>query len=135
MKATQKTINELGDRAIKIVQSLQQGENRLKKNKLIPRELWDNNKRSNKRTGTSSESQKKKKINCGAEKIFEEPMSKNSPNLVKTKHKQVEETENRITPKKSLTRHFLIKFLKVEGREKSWKQRERSCLLPEEQQF
>lgn len=46
-------------------------------------------------------------------------MSKNSPNLVKTKHKQVEETENRITPKKSLTRHFLIKFLKVEGREKS----------------
>lgn len=39
MKATRKTINELGDRAIKIVQSLQQGENRLKKNKLIPREL------------------------------------------------------------------------------------------------
>ena len=74
------------------------------------RDLWDNIKRTNIRIiGVPEEEQKKK----GSDKIFEEIIVENFPNMGKEKINQVQEAHrvpNRINPRRNTPRHILIKI-------------------------
>ena len=77
------------------------------------RDLWDNTKRTNNQTRGVPEEEEKKK---GSEKIFEEIIVENFPNMGKEIVKQVQEVQRvpyRINPRRNTPRHILIKLSKV----------------------
>ena len=82
------------------------------------RDLWDNIKRTTIRiTGVPEEEGKKKRT----EKIFEEIIVENFPNMGKEILNQVQEAQRvpyRINPKKNTPRHMLIKLTKIKYKEK-----------------
>ena len=82
------------------------------------RDLWDNIKRTNIRIiGVPKEEEKKK----GSEKIFEEIIVENFPNMGKEMVYQVQEVQRvpyRINPRKNIPRHTLIKLSKIKYKEK-----------------
>ena len=82
------------------------------------RDLWDNIKCSNSRIiGVSEEEEKEK----GYEKIFEEMIVENFPNMEKEIVNQVQEAQRvpyRINPKRNMPRHILIKLRKTQQKEK-----------------
>ena len=82
------------------------------------RDLWDNIKRTTIRiTGVPEEEGKKKRT----EKIFEEIIVENFPNMGKEIVNQVQEAQRvpyRINPKKNTPRHMLIKLTKIKYKEK-----------------
>ena len=82
------------------------------------RDLWDNNKCTNIRIiGVPEEKEKKK----GSEKIFEEIIVENFPNMGKEIATQVQEAQRvpyRINPRKNTPRHILIKLTKINYKEK-----------------
>ena len=90
----------------------------MKRNEDGLRDLWDNTKRTNIRIiGVPEEEEKKK----GSEKIFEEIIVKNFPNLGKEIVNEVQEMQRvpyRINPKTNMPRHILIKLSKIKYREK-----------------
>ena len=65
-------------------------EKRLKTNEESLRELWDNVKRSNIRIIGVPEGQEREK---GTEKIFQEMIAKNFPNMGKEPHTQIQEAQ------------------------------------------
>ena len=73
------------------------------------RDLWDNIKRTNVRIiGVPEEEEKKKET----EKIFEEIIVENFPNMGKEIVSQVQEVQRdpyRINPRRNMPRHILIK--------------------------
>ena len=77
------------------------------------RDLWDNIKHTNIRIiGVPEEEEKKK----GTEKIFEEIIVKNFPNMGKETVNQVQEAQRvpyRINPRRNMPRHILIKLSKI----------------------
>ena len=78
------------------------------------RDLWDNIKCTNIRIiGVPEEEEKKK----GYEKIFEEIIVENFPNMEKEVVNQVQEIQRvpyRINPRGNMPRHILIKLTKKE---------------------
>ena len=82
------------------------------------RTVWYNIKRTNIRIiGVPEEEEKKK----GSEKIFEEIIVKNFPNMVKEIVNQVQEAQRvpyRINPRRNTPRHILIKLSKIKYKEK-----------------
>ena len=82
------------------------------------RDLWDNTKRTNIRIiGVPEEKEKKK----GSEKIFEEIIVENFPNMGKEIVTQVQEAQRvpyKINPRKNIPRHILIKLTKIKFKEK-----------------
>ena len=82
------------------------------------RVLWDNIKCSNSRIiGVSEEEEKEK----GYEKIFEEMIVENFPNMEKEIVNQVQEAQRvpyRINPRRNITRHILIKLTKTKHKER-----------------
>ena len=81
------------------------------------RDLWDNIKHTNIRIIGVPEEEKKK----GCEKIFEEIIVENFPNLEKEIVKQVQEAQGvpfRINPRKNTSRHILIKLTKTKHKER-----------------
>ena len=82
------------------------------------RDLWGNIKRTNIRIiGVPEEEEKKK----GSEKIFEEIIVENFPNIGKEIVNQVQEAQRvpyRINPRKNTPRHILIKLPKIKYKEK-----------------
>ena len=82
------------------------------------RDLWDNIKCMNIRIiGVPEEDEKKK----GSEKIFEEIIVENFPNMGKEIVNQVQEAQRvpyRINPKRNTPRHILIKLSKIKYKEK-----------------
>ena len=80
--------------------------------------LWDNIKCTNIRiTGVPEEEEKKK----GYEKIFEEIIVENFPNLEKEIVSQVQEAQRvlyRINPKGNMPRYILIKLTKTKHKER-----------------
>ena len=82
------------------------------------RDLWDNTKCTNIRIiGVPEEEEKKK----GSEKIFEEIIVKNFPNMGKEIVTQVQEAQRvsyRINPRKNTPRPVLIKLTKIKFKEK-----------------
>ena len=82
------------------------------------RDLWDNIKCTNIRiTGVAEEEEKKK----GTEKIFEEIIVENFPNMVKEIVNQVQESQRvhyRKNPRRNTPRRMLIKLSKIKYKEK-----------------
>ena len=82
------------------------------------RDLWDNIKRTNIRViGVPEEEERKK----GTEKIFEEIIVENFPNMGKEIVNQVQEgqrVQSRINPRRNMPRHILIKLSNTKYKEK-----------------
>src|SRR5574337_1144984 len=109
-------ISELEDRMVEINESERIKEKRIKRNEDNLRDLQDNIKRSNIRIIGVPEEDKKK----DHEKILEEIIVENFPNMGKEIITQVRETErvpNRINPRRNIPRHILIKLTKIKHKE------------------
>ena len=82
------------------------------------RDLWDNIKRTNIRNiGVPKKEEKKKRT----EKIFEEIIVENFPNMGKEIVNQVQEVQRvpyRINPRRNTPRHILLKLSKIKYKEK-----------------
>ena len=106
-------ISELEDRMVEITATEQNKDKRMKRNEDSLRDLWDNIKCTNIRiTGAPKEEEKGK----GPEKIFEEIIIKNFPNMGKEIVTQVQEAQRvpyRINPRRNTMRHILIKLTKI----------------------
>uniref|UniRef100_A0A8D1CH03 L1 transposable element RRM domain-containing protein n=1 Tax=Sus scrofa TaxID=9823 RepID=A0A8D1CH03_PIG len=93
-------------------------ERRLKTNEESLRELWDNVKRTNIRIiGVPEEEEREK----GTEKIFQEIIAKNFPNIGKEPLTQIQEAQRvpyKINPRRNTLRHILIKLTKIKDKEK-----------------
>ena len=93
-------------------------EKRMKRIEDCLRHIWDNTKCTNIRIiGVPEEEEKTK----GTEKIFEEIVVENFPNMGKEIVKQVQEMQRvpyRINPRRNMPRHILIKLSKSKYKEK-----------------
>ena len=81
------------------------------------KDIWDNIKCTNIQIIGVPEEEKKK----GSEKIFEEIIVKNFPNMGKEIVNQVQEAQRvpyRINPKRNTPRHIIIKLSKIKYKEK-----------------
>ena len=85
----------------------------MKRNEDSLRGFWDNIKRNNIRiTGVPEREEREK----GPEKIFEEIIVKNFPNMGKEIATQVQEEQRvqyRINPRRNMLRHIVIKLAKL----------------------
>ena len=96
----------------------QNKEKRMKRNEDSLRNLWDNTKCNNIHIIVVPEGEEKKK---GTEKIFEEIIVENFPNMGKEIATQVQEAQRvpgRIKPRRNMQRHIVIKLTKIEDKEK-----------------
>ena len=98
---------------MEITTAEQSKEKRMKRTEDSLRDLWDNIKRTNIRIiGVPEEEEKRK----GTEKIFEEIIDENFPNMGKEIVNQVLEAQRvpyRINPGSNTPRHILIKLSKI----------------------
>ena len=95
---------------------------RMKRTEDSFRDLWDNIKHTNIRIiGVPEEEEKKK----GYEKIFEEIIVENFPNMEKEIinqfQEEVQRVPYRINPRRSMPRHILIKLTKTKHKERMLK--------------
>ena len=91
---------------------------RLKTNEESLRELWDNMKRTNIRIIGVPEGEEREK---GTEKIFQEIIAENFPNMGKEPLTQIQEAQQvpyKINPRRNTPRHILIKLTKIKDKEK-----------------
>ena len=106
-------ISKLEDKMVEITSAEQNKVNRMKRMEDSLRNLWDNIKCTNiKIIGVPEEEEKKK----GYEKIFEEMIVENFPNMEKEIVNQVRDTQRvpyRMNPKRNNPRHILIKQAKT----------------------
>ena len=111
-------ITDLEDKIVEITTTEQNKEKRMKRIEDSLRHLWDNIKHTNIWIiGVPEEEEKKK----GTEKIFEEIIVENSPNMGKEIFNQVQEVQRvpyRINPRRNMPRHILIKLSKIKYKEK-----------------
>ena len=110
-------INELEDGTVEITAKEQNKEKRMKRNEDSLRDLWDT-KGSNIQIIGAPEEEKKEN---GSEKIFEETIFENFPNMGKETTTQVWEEQRvpyRINPRRNMQRHILIKLTKIKFKEK-----------------
>ena len=86
----------------------------MKKNEDSLRDLWDNIKHTNIWIiGVPEEEEKKKK---GTEKIFEDIIVENFPNMGKEIVNQVQKVQRvpyRINPRRNMPRHIILKLSKI----------------------
>ena len=111
-------ISDLEDKMVEITVREQNKEKRMKRIEVSLRDLWDNNKCINIRIIGVPEEEDKKKV---SEKIFEEIIVENFPNMRKEIVNQVQEAQRvpyRINPKRNMPRHILIKLSKIKYKEK-----------------
>ena len=107
-------ISELEDNMVEITAEEQNKEKRMKSIEDNCRDLWDNTKHTNSQIiGVQEEEEKKK----GSEKIFEEIIVENFPNMGKEIVTQVQEAQ-RINPRRNTPRYILIKITKIKFKEK-----------------
>ena len=110
-------ISELEDRMVEITAAEQNKEKRMKRNEDSLRDLWDNIKCTNIRIIHNPEEEKEK----ASEKIFEEIIVENFPNMGKEIINQVQEAQRvpyRINPRRNIPRHILIKLTKIKYKDK-----------------
>ena len=111
-------ISELEDRIVEISVEEQNKEKRMKRTEDNFRALWDNTKGTNIRIIRVPKKEEKKKV---SEKVFEEIIMKNFPNMGKEIVSQVQEAQRvpyRINPRRNTPRHILIKLTKIKFKEK-----------------
>ena len=103
-------INELEDEMVDITSEEQNEAKRMKRTEDSLRDLWDNIKHTNiPSIGVPEEEEKKKWY----EKIFEEIIVENFPNMERELVNQVQEAQRvpyRINPRRNMPRHILIKL-------------------------
>ena len=102
---------------MEITTAEQNKEKRMKRNEDSLRDLWGNIKCTNIRIIQVPEEEKKK----GAEKLFEEIIFENFPNMGKEIVNQVQEAQRvpyRISTNRIMPRHILIKLSKIKYKEK-----------------
>ena len=110
-------ISYLEDRMVEFTAAEQTKEKRMKRNEDSLRDLWDNIKRNNIRIIGVPEEEREKR----PEKIFEEIIVKNFPNMGKEIATQVQEAQRvpyRINPRRNMLRHIIIKLAKIKDKEK-----------------
>ena len=110
-------INELQDRKVEITATEQSKEKRIKRNEDSNRERWENIRQTNMCIIMFPEEEKKK----GYEKIFEEVIVENFPNMGKEIANQIQEAQGvpyRINSKRNMPRHVLMKLTKIKHKEK-----------------
>ena len=94
-------------------------EKRLKTNEESLRELWDNVKRTNIHIIGVPEGEEREKE---TEKIFQEIIAENFPNMGKESLTQIQEAQRvpyEINPRRNTPRHILIKLTKIKDKEKT----------------
>ena len=110
-------ISELEDRMVEITAEEQNKVKRMKRIADSLRDLWDNTKHTNIQIiGVPEEEEKKK----GSEKIFEEIIIENFPNMGKETATQVQEAQRvpyRINPRRNKPRNILIKLTNIKFKE------------------
>ena len=103
---------------MEITAAEQNEEKRMKRIEESLRDLWNNIKHTNIQIiGVQEEEEKKK----GTEKIFEEIIVENFPNMGKEIVNQVQEAQRvpyRINPRRNTQRHIFIKLSKIKYKEK-----------------
>ena len=95
----------------------QKREERLKTNEESLRELWDNVKPNNIHVIGVPEGEEREK---GTEKIFQEIIAENFPNMGKEPLTQIQEAQrvpHKINPRRNTPRNILIKPSKIKDRE------------------
>ena len=111
-------IGDLEDKIGEKTISEQNKEKRMKRIEDSLRDLWDNIKSTNIRIiGVPEEEEKKK----GTEKIFEQIIVENFPNMGKERVNQVQEAQRvsyRINPRRNMGTHILTKLSKIKYKEK-----------------
>ena len=103
-------ISELEDKVEKITQKEQEKEKSLRKNEEGLREVQDNMKRNNIHIIGIPEGEEEE---LGIENLFEKVMMKNSPNLMREKVTQIQETQRvpiKRNTKRPILRHIIIKM-------------------------
>ena len=118
MMGTEERISEVEDRIVEITTAEQNKEKRMKRIEDNLRDFWDNNKCTNIRITRGPEEDEKKK---GTEKIFEEIIVENFPNMRKevvTRDQEVQRVPYRINPRRNTPRHKLIKLTKIKFKER-----------------
>ena len=111
-------ISDLEDKIVEITTTEQNKEKRMKRIEDSLRDLWENIKHTNILIIEVPEEEEKKKE---SEKIFEEIIIKNFPDMGKEIVNQVQEAQRvpyRINPKRNMPRHILIKLSKIKYKEK-----------------
>ena len=111
-------ISELEERMVAFTAVEQNTEKRMKRNEDSLRDLWDNIKCNNIRIIGVPEGEEREK---GPEKIFEEIIVENFPNVGKEIATQVQEVQRvpyRIIPRRNTPRHIVIKLAKIKDKEK-----------------
>ena len=96
----------------------QNEEKRMKRNEDSLRDLWDNIKCNNIHIIGVPEGEEREKR---PEKIFEDFIVKNFPNMGKEIATQVQEVQRvpgRINPRRNMLRHIVIKLTKIKDKEK-----------------
>ena len=111
-------ISDLEDKIVEITTTEQNKEKRMKRTEDSLKDLWDNIKCTNIQIiGVPEEEEKKK----GSEKIFEEIIVENFPNMGKEIVNQVQEVQRvpyRINPRRNMPRHILIRLSKIKYKQK-----------------
>ena len=90
----------------------------MKRNEDSLRELWDNVKRTNICIIGVPEGEEREK---GTEKIFQEIIAENFPNMGKEPLTQIQEAQrvpHKINPRRNTPGHILIKLTKIKDKEK-----------------
>ena len=111
-------ISDLQDRMMEFTAAEQNKEKRTKRNEDSLRDLRDNIKCNNIRIIGVPEGEEREK---GPEKIFEEIITKNFPNMRKEIATQVQEGQRvpgRINPRRNMPRHIVIKLTNIKDKEK-----------------
>ena len=111
-------ISDLEDRMVEFTEAEQNKEKRMKRNEESLRDLWDKITRNNIRIMGVPEAEGRQK---GPEKIFEEIIVKNFPNMGKEIATQVQEAQRvpyRLNPRRNMPRHIVIKVAKIKDKEK-----------------
>ena len=106
---------------VEITTAEQNEEKRMKRNEDSLRDLWDNIKRNNIRIIGVTEGEEREKE---PEKIFEEIIDENVPNMGKEIAIQVQKTQRvpgRINPRRDPPRHIVIKLTKIKDTENLFK--------------
>ena len=110
--------SDLQDRWGEITAVEQNKENTMKRKENSLRDLWDNFKCTNIRIIGVPEGEETEK---GPEKIFEEIIAENFPDMGKETFTQVQEVQRvlySINPRRNTQRHILIKLTKIKDKEK-----------------
>ena len=111
-------ISDLEDRMVEFTTVEQNKEKRMKRNEDSLRDLWDNIKRNNICIIGFPEGEEREK---GSEKIFEEIIVENFPNMGREVATHVQEAQRapyRINPRRNTPRHIVIKVAKIKDKEK-----------------